>query len=304
MITHVAGDVARAWARLARSLPSLHAEASAGGLAALEDAVRAAPAVTGADLAGLGDEDRRIIALDILLVESFARRHGGLPGPEGRAALDQAAAAVAAALDIRPILTYPLYIRHNPLPPEPLRTFTPLPAEARFIRMHRAVEDDLDGLIPRLDAVLAAAAPDDGLSAALAAAYRPLAEGFRRVNRMMAAFQDPIRMPVADFTHGFRPYYASATDPATGAITLEGPSGLQSPTFRAIAMQMGYADHGLDHWTTHLAGYHEPSVRADLERRRARRDAGGSLADAFAARFGGREQPRLHPSCTPPRCPI
>ncbi|MEO8084710.1 MAG: hypothetical protein ABI780_12880 [Ardenticatenales bacterium] len=131
---------------------------------------------------------------------------------------------------------------------------------------------------------------------AMANAYGSVADGFRRVNHMMAAFQDPVRMPVADFADGFRPYYASAIDPTTGRISLEGPSGLQSPTFRAVAMQMGYADHGLDHWTTHLSSYHEPAVRDDLDRRRASRDAGGSLADAFAASFGGHDQPRLHPS--------
>jgi len=297
-----AARAAARWAALSAQLPALHdplaappPPADGAGLAALAGAVAAAPRVDADDWADADLEARRGIALDVLMVEAFARRHGGLPpGDTAAAALDGACAAVADLLGIQPILNYPLYIRHNPLPPARLRTFTPLAAEARFIRMHRAVEDDLDTLIPALDGVLDA--PPGAFAPALAEAYGAVAEGFRRVNRMMAAFQDPHRMPTADFAHGFRPYYASAFDAATGAVEREGPSGLQSPTFRAVAMQMGYADHGLDHWTTHLAAYHETAVRADLERRRRRRDDGDSLADRCAGRFGGRGLPRLHPA--------
>lgn len=296
-----AARAAARWAALSAQLPALHdtlaASPAAGraGLAPLADGVAAAPRIDAADWAEADLDARRGIALDVLLVEAFARRHGGLgAGAASAAALDAACTAVADLLGIQPILNYPLYIRHNPLPPGRLRTFTPLAAEARFIRMHRTVEDDLDRLIPPLDGVLDAS--PGAFAPALADAYPAVADGFRRVNAMMAAFQDPRRMPTADFAHGFRPYYASEVDAATGAVGREGPSGLQSPTFRAVAMLMGYADHGLDHWTTHLAAYHERAVRADLDRRRRRRDGGDSLADRCAARFGGRGLPRLHPA--------
>ena len=114
---------------------------------------------------------------------------------------------------------------------EDARKTLSLGAEARFVRMHRAVEDDLDALIPRLDDVLAAGAAHEGpadavdpLVETLRAEYRPVADGFRRVNAMMAAFQDPRRMPVADFADGFRPYYASAVEPATGRAADRVPS--------------------------------------------------------------------------------
>ncbi len=299
-VNRIAAEAAARWSALSAELPALHAALAAapgrgggGGdpLDAFAAAIVAAPAVRAADWAGAVLDDRRRIGLDVLMVEAFLRRHGGAPPAADRAVAD-AARAVAGLLGIQPILNYPLYIRHNPLPPERLRTFTPLAAEARFIRMHRAVEDDLDRLIPTLDAVLDA--PSAAFGAALAEGYAALAAGFRRVNALMAAFQDPRRMPTVDFADGFRPYYASDVDPVRGQVRREGPSGLQSPTFRAIAMQMGYADHGLDHWTTHLAAYHETTVRDDLERRRRRRDAGDSLADRCAARFGGRDVPRLH----------
>lgn|GEM_PF-2608741 len=297
MIAHASPDVRAAWAALSLSLPARHEAAARGAeavLAQLATDILAVPALDAVSAADRPIEHRRALALDVLMVEAFARRHGALPDARAARALTAACAAVAAALGIQPILNYPLYIRHNPLPPAPLRTFTPLASEARFIRMHRAVEERLDALIPVLDTVLDGHS-DDAFDAAFAAAYPTLADGFRAVNALMAAFQDPQRMPVDAFTAGFRPYYASEYDPATGRVLREGPSGLQSPTFRAVAMQLGYADHGLDHWTTHLAGYHETAVRDDLNRRRADRDAGRSMADCFAARFGGQSLPRLHP---------
>ena len=82
----------------------------------------------------------------------------------------------------------------------------------------------------------------------------------------------------------------------TGQTVLEGPSGLQSPTFRLLCMQMGYRDAVLDGWTTKIGRYHEPATRAQLARVMAERDAGRSLsgvADGILGAVPG--LPHLHP---------
>ena len=100
-------------------------------------------------------------------------------------------------------------------------------------------------MIERLDSIADEPDPRSTFSE-----YLPdLGNTFRRVNRVLAGFRDPIRMPNHDFVDGFRPFYDSVLDPETGDVILDGPSGLQSPTFRIIAMLTGYEDPVLDGWT-------------------------------------------------------
>ena len=93
--------------------------------------------------------------------------HGLDLGAETSEKLDRAARIVSARLDIAPIITYPLYIRVNPLDIDRIRRFTPYEAEFRFIRMHRLIEDIFDKVIRVLDDLLDAPVPREALTEAL-----------------------------------------------------------------------------------------------------------------------------------------
>ena len=282
------------WTRLALDLPRFHPDLTAGDALEFRDRLTRLPAVTPADLSALPDEAARLTALDVLMIEATIRRHDLHPGlpPDVGARLDAACHAVAARLEIQPIIAYPLYIRFNPKPLDQIRRFTPLEAEFRFIRMHRVIEDRFDEVIAQLQTLLDS--PD--WRAELGDIFPALKDSFRLINRTMAGFRDPERMPVKDFTEGFRPYFASVLNPATGEVVLEGPSGLQSPTYRMIAMLVGYRDALLDGWTTRIAAYHEPAVRTRLAELMASRDAGRSLAAMVERTFGlSGDLPRFHP---------
>jgi len=281
-----------AWRDAALALPGHHARAELGDMASF-DAVLAALEEPEADaLARLGDDEARAVALDVLMVEAFARRHGARVAPSTMARAAGAARAVAARTGLQPIISYPLYIRHNPMAPGETRLFTPHPAEERFVRMHRFIEDRFDELIAALEAVLDA--PD--VLAAYRSIHPAVGATFARVNRVMAAFRDPERMPRDVFTHGFRPYYQSVLDPDTGEVVLDGPSGLQSPTFRVVAMLAGYRDETLDAWTERIGRYHTPDTRRWLANARVARDAGHALGAAARLALGGADAlPHLHP---------
>lgn len=281
-----------AWRDAALALPAHHARAERGDLAAF-DAALAGLAPPAPDVLGrLSDDAARDLALDVLMVEAFARRHGERVAPAARARADEAARAVAARAGLQPILSYPLYIRSNPMAPGETRLFTPHPAEERFVRMHRFIEDRFDELIATLEGVLGA--PD--VLAAYRAAHAGIGAAFQRINRVMAGFRDPVRMPRDVFAQGFRPYYQSVLDPATGEVVLDGPSGLQSPTFRVVAMLAGYRDDTLDAWTERIGRYHTPDTRRWLANARTARDAGHALGTAVERALGGPDGlPHLHP---------
>lgn len=285
-------DIPSAWQALALDLPAFHAPLSAGETEPFVGRLAALPAVEVGMAGALPDEAARLLALDVLMVEAAVRRHElALPAPVA-AALDASSAVVAERMGLEPIISYPLYIRHNPTALGETRRFTPLEAEYRFIRMHRLIEDRFDRLIARIEAVLGA----DDSRAALRAAMPDLRAGFRLVNRTMAGFRGVQRMPVDDFVQGFRPYYGPRLDPETGELLLDGPSGLQSPTYRIIAMRIGYRDRVLDGWTETIGHYHEPETRRRLAAARAERDAGRALTSVCDAILGpAPDLPHLHP---------
>lgn len=289
-------DSAAAWRGAALSLPRAHAMQAHQGAAAALAAIGPLPTLTTEVLAALDDRARLEAGLDVFMVEAFLRRHRLELEPTDGRALETSAAAAAAALDIPPILTYPLYIRENPAAPERLRRFTPLAAEVRFIRMHRLIEDQMDRLQPILAGLPTAADP----LAALDAALPDLRSGFRLINRTMAAFRSPVRMPHEDFFDGFRPYYDSRKDPVTGAVLLEGPSGLQSAAYRLLAMRIGYRDASFDRWTDKLMPHQLPATREALRSARADRDAGRSLLAVCESLVGPQgDLPSIHPRYAP-----
>jgi tryptophan 2,3-dioxygenase len=297
-----------AWTSLALALPHHHASVSAGNADADDfvAALAALPALTAAALDSLPDPDARRLALDVLMVEAFVRRHAPRIPPGPAAPVESAAQLVGTSLGIPPILSYPLYIRDNPVDFDAIRRFTPLDAEFRFIRMHRLMEDIFDGLIARLSGILDL--PPAGRRPALAAAMPAIRSDFQRVNRTMAGFRSPTRMPQSDFVHGFRPYFDPRMDTATGEVLLDGPSGLQSPTYRILAMQIGYRDAIMDGWTAKIARCHDPATRAWLAEVLAARDRGRALTavcDAIldpilgVTHGSGPELPHLHPGFRP-----
>lgn len=289
-------DPAAAWRDAALRLPRAHGLAERQGPTAALASIGTLPTLSAEAMAALDERGRLETGLDVFMVEAFLRRHQVDLDSADRRALETSAAAAADALDIPPILTYPLYIRENPSAPERLRRFTPLAAEVRFIRMHRLIEDAMDRLLPVLAGVPKAADP----VAALDAALPELRSGFRLINRTMAGFRSPARMPHADFFDGFRPYYDSRKDPATGALALEGPSGLQSAAYRLLAMRIGYRDASFDRWTDKLMRHQLPAAREALRTARADRDAGRSLLAVCESLVGPvGELPPLHPRYAP-----
>jgi len=281
------------WRDLALGLPRHHGAAERGDVAAFEAAVAAREPLQAADLAALRPDDVLALALDVLMIEAFARRHAALLGPSTLERVTSAARDVAARAGLQPILSYPLYIRHNPMAAGDTRLFTPYPAEERFVRMHRFIEDRFDEVIATLEAVVDA---PDALDA-YAGAHPGIGAAFARINRVMAGFRDPERMPNAVFAEGFRPYYQSVLDPATGDVLLDGPSGLQSPTFRVVTMLAGYRDETLDAWTERIGRYHAPATRQWLANARVARDAGRALGVVVDRALGVADDlPHLHPS--------
>lgn len=281
-----------AWARLALDLPRFHRPAEAGDVAELRARVADLPPLPEETVAALSDDEALLAALDALMIEAFLRRHAArLPG-EVHAGILPPAERLAARLGLKPILSYPLYVRVNPMAPERTRLFTPLASEARFVRMHRAIEDRFDEVIRRLEEVLAA--PDR--RAAVRALAPWLGDTFRQVNGIMGGFRSQRRIPRDAFVDGFRPYYASVYDEASGELLLDGPSGLQSPTFRIIAMLTGYRDEILDGWTRRIGRYHDRELRQQLEAMIAARDAGMALGGCVDEILGRPDElPHLHP---------
>ncbi len=279
------------WRALSRALPDHHEALTAGRSEDFEAAVASLPAIEAEALALLDDESALLAALDVLMVEASARRHG-LP-IEGNA-LEASARAVAARSGLQPILSYPLYIRNNPPEIDRIRRFTRLEAEYRFIRMHAAIEDRFDELIERLERIFDSREP----RLAFRDHHPALLEGLRSCNRIMSGFRSPVRMPHEDFYEGFRPYYDARYDRQSGDLLLEGPSGLQSFTYRIIAMQLGYRDRMLDGWTRRIGHYHPPAVRERLARVMDARDAGRNLCATVADPILGARPglPRLHPA--------
>ena len=284
---------AEAWTQLSRSLPDLHAPLSAGDDTALVSALAKAEPVMPELLREMDEQSALFLGLDVLMVEAASRRHGlSLDGVAGER-LRQSVSAVSHHLDVRPIITYPLYIRHNPLELGQIRRFTPLASEFRFIRMHRLIEDIFDEVIPEIDRILDSDAP-----AALLVANMPaLREEFRRVCRGMSGFRSEVRMPHSEFFDEFRPYYASVVDPETDAVVLHGPSGLQSATYRMLAMQVGYQDPHFDGVTERTYAYQMPALREALRGTKERRDAGRNLSALCADPIlGGMPSlPGIHP---------
>lgn len=289
---------AAAWEALALGLPEAHRYMVAGRANLALAAFRRLPLLTRSDLAALAEAQLLRLGLDVFMVEAFLRRHGFLEDLDAsdRRAVDAACDLLSAALDIPPILTYPLYILENPRQPGSLRRFTPLAAEARFINMHRRIEEEMAELLPLLEQL--PIAPDP--MAAVAAALPVLGAGFRRINRCMAAFRSQTRMPQEDFFHGFRPYYDSKKD-ADGGVLLEGPSGLQSAGYRLLAMRIGYRDASFDRWTDQLMHHQLPAARRALLAARRDRDAGRSLGGLVDGHLGSGQVmlPPLHPNYAP-----
>lgn len=289
-------DPAAAWASVSMHLPRAHGLHATQGMAATLGLLGPLPTLSAAELAAMDDRGRLEAGLDVFMVEAFLRRHRAVLSSQDRGALETSTTAVAEVLDIPPILTYPLYIRENPSAPERQRRFTPLAAEARFIRMHRLIEDEMDRLLPVLTAVPVAFDPLGALEAAMPA----LRAGFRLINRTMAGFRSPTRMPHHDFFVGFRPYYDSRKDPETQQVILEGPSGLQSAAYRMLAMRIGYRDESFDRWTDRLMRHQLPATRAALRSARADRDDGRSLlalCESLVGPLG--DLPPLHPRYAP-----
>ncbi len=286
-------EILSAWSRLALDLPIFHGPLVAGDAAELQSRLGLLPAVTPATVADLSGDDAQRLGLDVFMVDAVVRRHGLALGPDVEERLAVATAVVAERLGCEPILSYPFYIRLNPTDLAEIRRFTPTEAEFRFIRMHRLIEDVFDDLIAMLGKILDA--PDRGV--ALARALPEIADAFRLVNRTVAGFRDPVRMPHQVFFEEFRPYFGPRLDPETGRAVLEGPSGLQSPTFRAVCMLMGYRDPILDGWTRRIGHYHPPATREWLDDLLRQRDAGrclSAVADSILA--PGPSVPHLHPA--------
>lgn len=287
-----ADAVVSQWTALALDLPRFHDPMTAGNACPLLNRLAELPPLDLPALSTLPDDGARLAALDVLMVDAFVRRHAPALDRAVAATLDAAVHAVAERMGTLPILSYPFYIRANPTALDQIRRFTPTDAEIRFIRMHRVIEDSFDRTIERLDGVLAAADRRTALAAALPA----LSNDFRLVNRVMAGLRSEERIPRETFTHGFRPYFDARFDPTTGELVYHGPSGLQSPTYRTIAMMVGYRDALLDDWTERIAPYHEPVTRAALQATRIARDAGRSLASVADELLGSSpELPHLHP---------
>lgn len=296
-------DERSAWRDVALDLPRLHTEIAAGRAEHAVERFADLPDLDGAALesvefegsaadADLEATSLREHVLDVLMVEAFARRHAEVFDPEILDRIGRAARRSADRLGMRPIISYPLYIRANSMEPEAMRRFTPLAAETRFIRMHRFIEDRFDELIELLREITQS--PDPGR--AFSEHQPEIGVAFRQINRVMAGFRDPIRMPNHDFTHGFRPYFQSVLHPETGAVLIDGPSGLQSPTFRVIAMLTGYEDPVLDDWTRRIAEYHDPETRAQLANALDARAAGRSLGRSIESVLGaGPAWPHIHP---------
>jgi tryptophan 2,3-dioxygenase len=281
------------WAALALDLPRYHGPMSDGRVEGFLDRLAALAPVELPVLTGLSDAAARLAALDVLMVEAFVRRHDPALDSAVAATLESAVQAVAARMGTLPILSYPFYVRANPTPLAEMRRFTPTEAEYRFIRMHRLIEEAFDRIIERLETVLSAG----DRRAALADAFDGLADDLRLAGRVMAGLRSQARLPREVFTDGFRPYFDSRRDPASGEVVYAGPSGLQSPTYRLIAMLVGYRDELLDGWTERIAPYHEPSTRQRLQCARSARDAGRSLAGIADDVLGaGPAWPRLHPA--------
>ena len=196
-----------AWTALALDLPRFHHQLTAGEASPLLARLAALPARTSADFAGLADEAARLAALDVFMVDAMVRRHAvGLPRATD-ATLNEALSAAGERLGCEPILSYPFYIRYNPMDIDAIRRFTDTEAEFRFIRMHRLIEDTFDGLIATLDAVLGAADP----RSALAEVFDDIADAFRLTNRTVAGFRDPTRMPRRSSTMASGPIFARAS---------------------------------------------------------------------------------------------
>ena len=280
------------WRDLALDLPRYHDSLAIGQPEPFLARLSSLPPVDPAGMDTLPDATARLAALDVLMVDAVVRRHRLRLPVDVAGRLETARTVVADRLGIRPILSYPLYIRANPLDPDKIRRFTPTDAELRFIRMHRLIEDTFEHVIETLDAVLGAPEP----AAALAGAFDGLGRDFRLANRTVAGFRSEDRIPRATFNEGFRPYFGSILDPETGATIMEGPSGLQSPTFRTVAMLVGYRDPLLDGWTERIGAYHEPATREGLRRVRQARDGGRSLTSIADAILGPTAPlPHLHP---------
>ncbi len=294
-------DSRATWREAALDLPRLHSKIAEGrvdtALAKLADLPDLQTHPDGEALpSDTGSKDKSLVehVLDVLMVEAFARRHSELLGADLNARMRRAARAASDRLGMRPIISYPLYIRANPMAPAAMRRFTPLAAEARFIRMHRFIEDRFNEIIERLDAITSSQDPAIVFSLHVS----EFGDTFRRINRVMAGFRDPQRMPNHDFVNGFRPYFDSVRDPSTGAVLLDGPSGLQSPTFRVIAMLTGYEDPMLDDWTRRISEYHDPETRLQLQNALNARDAGRSLrrnVDHLLGSVPSHKLPHLHP---------
>jgi hypothetical protein len=265
--------VATAWKSLSHDLPAFHAPLSAGDAAAFIAELQAAQPVELTYLRGLDPDIALLLGLDVLMVEATARRHEiPLDGAAGEA-LRTSIEAVSSHLDVRPIITYPLYIRHNPIAIDQIRRFTPLASEFRFIRMHRLIEDIFDQVIPEIDRILDSDAPGSMLIERMPL----LREDFLRVCRSMSGFRSEARMPHAEFFDEFRPYYSSVMDPESGEVQLHGPSGLQSGTYRMLAMQVGYGDPHFDGVTRRTYEYQMPALRASLRSTMERRESGKNL---------------------------
>lgn len=281
----------QAWRALALALPRHHPALAAGQLAPFAAALDGLPAIGEAELAGLSEAELRLAGLDVLMVEAVARRHGL---PRAGTALDASANAVAGRLGLQPIISYPLYIRENPGDLAEMRRFTEYEAEFRFIRMHAAIEDLFDQVIASLEAIIR----DDAPRRALREQFAGLSAGLRSANRIMSGFRSPVRMSHDDFFDGFRPYYDALRNPDSGELILDGPSGLQSYTYRIVAMLLGYRDPVLDGWTERIGRYHPPDLRDRLDAVLRARDAGLNLDARVCESILGRHEslPHLHPS--------
>jgi tryptophan 2,3-dioxygenase len=264
-----------AWTGASLALKECHPAVDAGR-ERLSELVSRAPVPDGETLAALDADAARRLALDVLMVGAFCRCRALTLTDHAR--LEQATLTVAERLDIPPIVSYPLYIRANEISWDRMRRFTPTRDEFRFVAMHRVIEDQFDRLIAQLRAALARD------PAALAGALGEMLACMRTVNRTVAAFRSPERLDKLVFNQGFRPYFGSAE---LNGQTLAGPSGLQSPTFRAIAMLVGYRDPTLDSFTDQIMVYHEPDTRRWLTEIRRERDDGGALAALDRAALGG-----------------
>ena len=237
------------WNALSMALPSEHEKFKAGEQEGYLEALGALEPVSAALIEGLEEVEAQLLALDVLMVEAFHRRHE--LSFEAYPVLNSSISNLVSCLDIQPIVTYPLYIRINPQDLDGIRRFTALDSEYRFIRMHRYIEDIFDGVIKALEDLLDLDISEQG--AALAQLMPDLREAMLKSNRMMAAFRDPNRMDNAEFIQGFRPYYASVFSDDGKTILRDGPSGLQSATFRILAMLIGYGD-GMMGWLDSQAG--------------------------------------------------